>query len=252
MGWFFAFKVKNPVKNTILFFSFLLLPVSLALCQNNSNTIDWQFSIKWQDIPLSEIPFSDTRLTILDGRANVFLTFYKPKLSDKVLLTAEGNIYNGKIILNEWDKEITTLNGNFNIKDKKLNIAPLTGNLGSAPFDAQAEMDLTSPYPFQANIKAKGILLEEISSFLPFFKNYDTLKIPAEAQFDVKGSLQGGPVGIKTTFQEAALYSVLLNNVEISFVWRDNKLILKNLYANLDEGRISGEGELILNQSNSK
>ncbi|MDD5454279.1 MAG: hypothetical protein PHW62_02110 [Candidatus Ratteibacteria bacterium] len=244
--------MKNLVKNIILFFSFLFVPVNLILCQNVFNNIDWQFSIKWEDIPLSEIPLLDTNIQILDGRADVFFAFSKFELSDEVSLKAEGNITNGKILLNKWNEEISQLNGSFTIEDKKLNIAPLTGRMDAAPFAARAEMDLVPPYFFQANVNAESVLLEEISSFLPFLKDYTAFKLPAEAQFDIKGSLREGPLELTTIFQEVALYSVLLSNVEISFNWLDNKLILKNFYANLGEGRISGEGKLILNQKSSE
>ncbi len=221
---------------------------TLVLCQPSENNVNWQFSIKWEDIPLSEIPLLDTRIQVLDGRANVFFLFYKSELSEEVLLKAEGNINEGRILLNEWDKEINHLNGSFTVKDKKLNIGPLKGELGTAPFDAQAEMDLVVPYPFQVNVKAEGVLLEEISSFFPFLKDYSAFKLPAEAQFDVKGFLPNGPFEIMTIFQEAALYSVLMNSVEMSLVWFDNQIILKNFSASLNEGKISGEGEIILNQ----
>ena len=162
--------MKNLVKNTILFVCFVIFPAALALCQPASNPINWQFSIKWEDVPLSEIPLLDTKIQILDGRANVLFLFYKSELSEEILLKAEGDVNNGKILLNEWDKEINQLSGSFTVKDKKLNIGPLTGKLGTAPFDAQAEMDLIPPYPFQVNVKAKGVLFEEISSFFPFLK----------------------------------------------------------------------------------
>ena len=38
-----------------------------------------------------------------------------------------------------------------------------------------------------------------------------------------------------------------MNNVEISFIWDGNKVIVRNFSANLDEGKISGEGEIFLN-----
>ncbi len=225
-----------------------MFPAALVLCQPSENPVNWQFSIKWEDVPLTEIPLSDTKIEILDGYANGSFLFYKSDSSDEVLLDAEGNIEKGKIYLQKWDKEISEISGNFVIKDRKLKINPLTGQLKNTPFNAQATIDLIFPYSFDVNVKAKGVILEEISSFLPFLKDYSAFKLPAEAQFDVKGFLPNGPFEIMALFQEVALYSVLMNNVKISFVWLDNKVILKNFNANLDEGKISGEGEIILNQ----
>lgn len=240
--------MKNLVKNIILFVCFIIFTTTFALCQTPENPINWQFSIKWEDVPLSEIPLIDTKIEILDGHANVSLIFYNSEFSDEVFLSAEGNIDKGKIYLQKWDEEISQISGNFIVKDKNLQISLLTGKLKDAPFDAQATISLISPYPFDASVKAKGVILEEISSFFPFLKDYNTFKSPADAQFNAKGILPVGPIEIMAIFKEVALYSVLISNVEISFVWLDNKIILKNFSANLDEGKISGEGEIILNQ----
>jgi hypothetical protein len=210
--------------------------------------MDWQFSLKWEDFPLSEIPLVDTKILVLDGRANISFLFYQTESSDEVLLKAEGNMQEGRIYLKQWDEEISRINGTFTIKDKKLNIDSLRGELHAAPFEARAQMELVPPYPFSASLNAKGVLLEEISPFFPFLKDYNAFKLPAEAQLDAKGSLADSPFEITAFFQEAALYSLLMKNVEMSFIWYDNQLILKNFYANLDEGKISGEGEIILNR----
>jgi hypothetical protein len=244
--------VKNLVRNIILFVCFVIFTSALALCQPPENPVNWQFSIKWEDVPLSEIPLQDTRIKILDGYTNMSFLFYKSDSSDEVLLSAEGNINEGRIYLQEWDKEISQINGNFIVKDKKLKVISLTGNLKDAPFSAQATIDLASPYLFDANVKAKGVILEEISSFLPFLKDYSMFKSPAEAQFNAKGVLPAGPIEIMAIFQEMALYSVLMNDMKISFVWQNNEIILKNFSANLDEGKISGEGEIIINQKSPR
>ena len=73
------------------------------------------------------------------------------------------------------------------------------------------------------------------------------IKTPAEAEFNINGVLPSGPLEGTVTLQEVSLYSLLMNNVEISFIWRDNKIIVRNVSANLSEGSISGEGEIILN-----
>lgn len=247
MEGLFDFKVKNLIKNTILFFLILFFCPTLILCQNTQNPLNWQFSIKWEDVLLSEIPLVDTEIQILDGHANALFLFYKSGNCDEVLLKAEGLIENGKIHLNKWNENISQINGNFAIKDNKLYIGPLTGTLNTVPFDAQAEMDLVSPYPFCANISAKSVFIEEISSFVPFLKDYIAFKSPAEARFDIQGDLLKGPFAIDAFFREMALYSILMKNVKVSFIWLDNEVILRNFQANLEEGKISGEGQIILN-----
>ena len=98
----------------------------------------------------------------------MFLTVDNSELSNGVSYKAEGNIDKCKIYLSEWNEEINQINGSFVIKDKELNVSSLEGQFKNTPFTAQANINLTSPYPFDAKIKAKDIILEEISSFFPF------------------------------------------------------------------------------------
>jgi len=240
--------VKNLIKNIILFICFIIFSTTLALCQPAKNPANWQFSLQWEKIALSEVPIPDTRIKIIDGYANVSFLFYKSDLSDEVLLSAEGNIEQGKIYVQQWDEEISEISGDFIIKDNQLKVSPLKGKFKNTPFDAEAIIELVSPYPFDAKVKAKGVMLEELSSFLPFLKDYVALKSPAEAQFNVQGVLPAGSIEFEAILQEVVLYSVLMSNMNISFVWSDNKIMLKKFSADLDEGKISGEGEIILNQ----
>ncbi len=231
-----------------LFIPFILLiPPTEVLCEQPKVSVDWQLNIKWQDVPLAEIPITDTRIKFIDGHANIFLTVDNSELSKGVSYKAEGVIDKGKIYLSEYDIEIDQLKGGFVIENKELKMDSLEGQFKSIPFNLQGNISLIPPYPFDTKIKAKDVVLEEISTVLPFLKKYSDIKVPAEAEFNVKGMLPSGPVEGTVNLQEALAYSILMNNVEISFVWDGNKVLIKNFAANLDEGKISGEGEIFLN-----
>lgn len=201
-----------------------------------------------EDVPLTEIPLPDTRIKILDGYMDLSLGFYKSESSKEVSLMAEGNIDKGKIYLSEWDEQITQIKGNFIIEDKELRIDSLHGQFKDFPLSSQAHVDLNAPYPFDVDVKANGMSLEAISSFFPFLKDYTMIKTPAEVEFSIHGVLPDGPIEWLITLQEAFVYSVLMSDVELSFFWDGNKVIVRNFSANLDEGKISGEGELHLKQ----
>ncbi len=218
------------------------------MCEPQKAPIGWQLNLKWKDIPLSEISLSDTKIKVLEGYGNASLTLYNSGSTNEVSYRAEGNIDKCKIYLSEWEEEISQIKGSFTIEDKELKVDLLEGQFKNAPFSAQANINLISPYPFDAKIKAKDVELEEISHFFPALKNLSRIKAPAEAEFNIKGVLPSGPVEGTAILQGVSLYSVLMNSAEISFIWRDNKIIFRNFSANLTEGTISGEGEIILNQ----
>jgi len=237
----------------------LLLPHTEILCepqkapssgiQTDSDwyPFSWKLNIKWKDVPLAEIPIPYPKIKVMEGYGNVSLTLDNFKLPSKISYSAEGNIDKCKIYLSKWNEEIHQIKANFVIKDKKLEVSSLEGQFKDIPFTAQANVNLTSPYPFDAKVKAEDIIIEEITSFFPLLKSYSMIKTPAEAEFNINGVLPSGPLEGTITLQEASFYSLLMNNVEISFVWRDNKVIVRNISANLSEGTISGEGEIILN-----
>lgn len=185
----------------------------------------------------------------MEGHGNVSLSLDNSQLpNNKISYSAEGSIDKCKVYLSEWNEEIYQIKCNFVIKDKKLEVSSLEGQFKDIPFTAQVNVNLISPYPFDVNVKAKDVIIEEITSFFPVLKTYTMVKTPAEAEFNINGVLPSGPIEGTITLQEASLYSILMNNVEISFVWDNNKVIVKNVSANLNEGKISGEGEIFLNQ----
>jgi hypothetical protein len=231
----------------LLFVSLVLLPTSGILCEPQKAPVNWQLNLKWKDVPLSEISLPDTKIKVLEGYGNASLTLYNSESNNEISYRAEGNIDKCKIYLSEWEEEISEIKGGFTIDDKELKVNFLEGKLKGIPFTAQANINLISPYPFDAQIKAKDVELEEISHFFPALKNYSRIKAPAEAEFNIKGVLPSGPIEGTAVLQGFSLYSVLMNSTEISFVWYDNKIIFRNFSANLPDGTISGEGEIIFN-----
>ena len=199
-----------------------------------------------EDVPLIDIPTPDTKIKVLDGYVDLSLGFSKSESSDEVSLIAEGSVDKGRIYLSEWDEQIEQIRSRFVIRDKKLEVNSAQGQFRNFPLSGQASIELVSPYPFNADIEAKGMSLEAISSFFPFLKDYTMIKTPAKVQFSIQGILPDGPIEWLITMQETLVYSVLMSDVEISFLWDGNKVVVRNFSANLDEGKISGEGELHL------
>ena len=238
----------NKFLYLVIVFFFVLFPLDKALCEPDEAPVNWQLNVKWEDVPLSEISLPDTRFRILDGYADVFLTIDNPQSSGQPSLKAEGRIEQCKIYLSGQDEELDQINGDFVIEDKQLNVNSLEGKFKDIAFNAEFNVNLISPYPFDVKIKAEDAAMNEIARLFPVLMPFcSKIKTPAEAEFNAQGVFPGGPVEMGVTFQEALICSVLMSNVEISFLWEGSKVLVRNFSANLDEGRISGEGEIILN-----
>ena len=237
----------NKFLNLVLLILFvLILPQTEILCESQKPPVNWQLDIKWENVPLTEIPITDTSIRFIDGHADVFLTVDNSELSKGVAYKAEGTVNNATIYLPKWEEEINKINGSFAIENRELTVTSMEGQFKSIPFNAEGNLKLTTPHSFTAKVKAKDVILEELTSFFPFLKNYSTIKTPADAEFNISGVFPSGPVEGTISFQEALAYSILMNNVEISFVWDGNKAVIRNFSANLSEGKISGEGEIHL------
>jgi hypothetical protein len=235
----------------LLFVYFVLFPTSKVLSESQeSPLLNWQLNIKWKDVPLSDIPSPHEKINLKSGKVDISFTISNSGKGTSY--KAEGNIIDGVVYVSQWKEEINNIEGGFILKDNNIEITSLKGNFRDIPLTAEGQIGLDSPYPFKAKITAKDVTVDGISPLFPFIEPhvgpYKKIKTKGEMDFVVDGVLPPGPFEGKLILQEASLYSMLMNNVEISFIWHDNKVIVKNISANLSEGKISGEGEIIINQ----
>lgn len=221
----------------------------------DSLPINWKLNIKWKDIPLSEINLPYEKVDLKDGKLDLSFIINRQSNSE-ISYEGQGNITDGIIYLAQWDDEILNIEGAFTFKEKKVEISSCKGIFRDVPLTADGQISLEPPYSFEAEITAKDVTIDDVSPLFPFIEPhiepYRAVKTEGEMNFVVEGVLQDGPFEGKILLPLASFHSILMNNVEVSFIYQDREILLKNFSVNVDEGNISGEGEILIKQKSSE
>ncbi|HIE43441.1 MAG TPA: hypothetical protein EYP78_01415 [Candidatus Omnitrophica bacterium] len=206
--------------------------------------LNWEVKAHWKEILLPQIPLPFEKVELRDGNVEVLLTIQSWR--NGILYKATGKIEKCKIYLPEWKEEVHNIKATFTLKDKRIDAPSVEGKFRDIPFTAKLRLSLTPPYPFEAEVKAKNVTIEDAFPFLPFLKPYRMIKAGGEVEATIRGTVPLEDFEGILTFQEASLYSVGMSNVRVSFNYRDSTLEVKDLSVHLGEGRISGEGQILL------
>jgi hypothetical protein len=216
---------------------------------------NWKLNLKWEDIPLSEVNLPYEEIDLKGGKLDLSFTINRQR-EGGVYYEGQGNISDGVVYLSHWEDEIRNIESEFTLKGGNIEIVSCKGIFRDAPLTATGKISLDPPYMFEAEISAQDVTIDDVSPIFPFIKPriglYKTIETKGEMNFMVDGTLPEGPFQGRVVLPAASFYSILMDNVEISFVYRDKEIVLENFSVNVSEGSISGEGEIIIKQKSSK
>ena len=248
-------RFSNGVKKSfnlpkLFLFVFLVFSLQFPLfaASPEPERVNWKLNIKWKGVPLSEVPIPYKEVDLRDGKADV--SFNIRSYGDEISYSAEGNISDGVVYLSKWNDEIRGIKSVFILEDKLLKVDAFEGVLRDIPISARGDIEFEPPYPFHTQITARDVTVDDISPLLPFIEPYigpyKAIKTKGEVDFSADGVLPPGPLEGKITLPFVSFHALLMKDIEISFTYKDNEISFRNIYLNVSEGNISGEGEFII------